>query len=137
MNRGSDSSPPAVRIRQHSTSQPSARSVEGMVQLHLHHGDPNACSSYGENNMWNVWALIAFNNKTCIPFPREPLIFEESDGNTFTRQVGLHLNEIPFPYLYQSLTSPSLKRATMIWLVIQSAVPKWIERDSLRPICTK
>jgi hypothetical protein len=72
------------------------RPVEGNVQLHLEHGAPNACSSCGENNMWNVWDLTGNGDNTCIPFPREPLIFEGSDGNTFTRQVGLHLSSTHF-----------------------------------------
>jgi len=72
------------------------RPVEGNVQLHLEHGAPNACSSCGENNMWNVWDLTGNGDNTCIPFPREPLIFEGSDGTIVTRQVGLHLDETHF-----------------------------------------
>jgi len=72
------------------------RPVEGKLLLHLEHGKKNSCSICGENNMWTVWELTGLNDKTCLPFPREPLVFEGANGTVVSRQLGLYLNETHF-----------------------------------------
>ena len=64
--------------------------------LHLEHGTANACSVCGEKNMWTVRELIGLYGNTCLPFPREPLVFEGANSTIVSSQLGLFLNETHF-----------------------------------------
>jgi hypothetical protein len=71
------------------------RPAEGQISIHLDQSGEKFCSVCGgETDDWSLWELDGITT-TCLPVPKKPLTFKGTNG-TFTRQVGLNLNETHF-----------------------------------------
>merc|ERR1712194_354264 len=81
------------------------RPVEGTVSLHLDHGT-GTCSVCGKGNVWTIREINGITN-TCLPFPKEPLVFEDTDGSKVYRQLGIHLNLTHFSVFVSTNTESS------------------------------
>jgi len=81
------------------------RPIEGTVSLHLDHGT-DACSVCGRGNVWTIREINGITN-TCLPFPKEPLVFEDTDGSKVYRQLGIHLNLTHFSVFVSTNTESS------------------------------
>jgi len=72
------------------------RPAEGQILLHMDKDGSGFCPVCGGDvNDWSFWELDGIH-KTCLPFPKEPLTFQQPNNVTFTRQLGLNLNKNHF-----------------------------------------
>lgn len=80
------------------------RPVEGTSSLHLDHAAGGVCSTCYEDNPWTVWDIDGFN-VPCAPMGK---LFFEDGSETFSRQLGLHLNASHFSVFSSSNFDESL-----------------------------